>query len=782
MSDTHWNPAADGARLSGRWPRGMLPWACLVLLGVSRAASFEVARPGNRLCYYLSPVDGSRQPYHVYIPDSYDPERPTPVVFSLHGFGGRTGPAAGGWRARWADAYTWLMIRPDGRGNQNWDGIGEDDIFCIIRDLGEATAYHPALHIDTKRLYAEGGSMGGHGCFRLATRHPGTFAAVAPVAGWTKFEEFLPHWYDAADKPRFPDYVDPARRAVLETASSLRQAENARSSWMYITYDTNDSINPLHNATDMDKAVRKAGGVRVGTRVGARGHCGSYSSEHNYRFFRDKTVDEWPRTVSYTTNTVRHNRGHWVTVNRLHVQNRWARVEAHVEGQEIVVKTRNLLGFSLDLSERLLDMAEPVTIRIDDAPSILTAAQPRLTLTAALDEDSAVGGWELQSGEGLEAASAAVRKTHALPGPLDDAFRSRFVLIHGAQPGSRRGRSGTDLRDAQQFAAEWNSWMTLHWGGQRPPRHRRNDWQRPPYPFRSARDVHPEQELVVSFPDTDFTLSTIPRDRNLILFGDPSSNWIIAQLAAQLPLKLAQALPGVRIQCGRRVYEGEHVNYLFIAPNPLAPTHYVVVSRGYLSSKVDPNQHGAGKVGKDLEALPFYWPDYVIWDGRRTGGRTVQDPFRYLPDTFLEAGFFGEDWQLRVQPPRVSVKVQGTRLRSGAYGSPVKVEVVARDAVGGFGSGGVEYRAGDGPWTPYRGPFTVRGEGSVEVAARAASEAGQYVYRPAGNGARGAPVAGMLSAAEMIVLELQQPRPGLGRVGEWFGGVFGRRNRDEKSK
>ena len=500
MSDAHWNSALAGVRLRGRLIRGALLPLCVVLLGVSWARAYEVARPGNRLCYYLSPVDGSRQPYYVYVPDSYDPRRSTPVVFSLHGFGGRTGPAAGGWRARWADAHTWLIVRPDGRGNQNWDGIGEDDIFCVIRDLGETTPYHPAFNVDTTRLYAEGGSMGGHGCFRLATRYPGTFAAVAPVAGWSKFEEFYPHWYDAKDAPRFSAYVDPARRPVLETASSVRQAGNAKWCWMYTTYDVNDGVNPPHNATDVVNAVRGAGGVWFGTKRGSAGHCGSYSSEHNYRFFRDKTVEAWPKTVSYTTNTIRHNRGHWVTVDRLHVQNRWARVEARVEGQDIAVKTGNLLAFSLDLGEQLLDMAEPVTVCVDDASSIQTPAQPRLAFAARLDEGNAISGWELLGeAEGEvetevetkteaedETPPPGSRKTHDLPGPIDDAFRSRFVVIHGAQPGSPRGRAGVDLRDAQQFAAEWNSWMTLHWGGERPPGHRRGDWQRPPYPFRAA--------------------------------------------------------------------------------------------------------------------------------------------------------------------------------------------------------------------------------------------------------------------------------------------------------
>ena len=70
----------------------------------------------------------------------------------------------------------------------------------------------------------------------------------------------------------------------------------------------------------------------------------------------------------------------------------------------------------------------------------------------------------------------------------------------------------------------------------------------------------------------------------------------------------------------------------------MPPTRYVVVSRGYLSSDIDPSVYTAWNVGKDLEALPFYWPDYVVWDARSEPAPTVQTPLKYLPDAFLDAG------------------------------------------------------------------------------------------------------------------------------------------------
>jgi len=729
-----------------------------------------VARPGDRLCTYLSPADGTPQPYHVYVPASYDPTRPAPVVFSLHGFGGRTGPAGGGWKGRWGDANTWLLVRPDGRGSQNWDGIGEDDIFHVLRDLCRTTPDHPAFNIDPDRLYVEGGSMGGHGAFRLATRHAGTFAATAPVAGWTTYREFYPHWYDAANPPRMGAYVDPARKPLLETASSLWQAENALRCPMLVTFDYNDAVNPPDNALQVIRRIRAAGGVLVEGRDGESGHCGSYDTRSNFRFFHGRRLDRWPRSVRLTTNTLRHNRAHWVTLRRMRTLNEWAHVEAHVSGQRIDVKTRNVLAFELRLDESLLDLGPPVEVRIDGRPPMVLPAQSSLDLEARLNEHLGIETWALCRDTRADAFPGVTRKTHTLSGPIDDAFRSRFIVIYGAQPGSRRAVSATDRHDAQRFAADWNAWMTLHWGNQRPPKKRRDNWWRPPYPFRPGRHVHPDAMLVTPRPDTDFTLGNLPADRNLVLFGDPTSNWIIAHMADRLPIRLATTpSDGVRAQCGGAVYAGEHVNYLFVAPNPLTPRRYVVLARGYLSSGIDPDKFGARNVGKDLEALPFYWPDYVIWDARRTPGRTVQDPLRYLPDTFIEAGYFDEHWKLRSEAPPPRVVTEGEKGRNGVIFSPATVKITGANVPGGFGLAGIEYRVNDGPWTPYREALSVHAKGPVTVSARATHHSGRYVYGESGGANRGKPADTLVSGERVVQVELQERLSRWGRFWRLFG-------------
>ncbi len=48
----------------------------------------------------------------------------------------------------------------------------------------------------------------------------------------------------------------------------------------------------------------------------------------------------------------------------------------------------------------------------------------------------------------------------------------------------------------------------------------------------------------------------------------------------------------------------------------------------------------------ELEALPSYWPDYVVFDVNVAPSITVQPPLVYPPDAWVKAGFFDQSWRL----------------------------------------------------------------------------------------------------------------------------------------
>jgi pimeloyl-ACP methyl ester carboxylesterase len=698
-----------------------MKYALLILLVPMLFAQHPLVSPGNYPCYYRAAPDDTQQPYYLYVPPSYDPREPTPVAMTMHGFGGRA-KALGGGRKKWADQNGWLIVSLDGRSRQNWDHVGEDDIYDVFADLARHTPYHPRLNVDSRRLYLEGCSMGGHGAYRAAFRYPDRVAAVAPGAGWTTYQEFYAHWYDASTSTTMPHYVDPTRKPLLETASSLWQVANGGPVWMSIFYDDNDWINPAMNAELVIDRLRETGHERFESTMGSRGHCGSFNDGAAYRFFDGKTTDPHPPHVHYRTNTLRYNRAFWVRIDRLALQNRWSSIDADTTAAGIVVKTDGLLGFTLDLAHR----PGPTALRIDGG-EMITVPAASLSFSAVLDAQYRRTGWELRTPH----ADSTLRKSPTLSGTFAEALRGPFTVIYGTQNGTLAANAANpDWVAAQHFAVEWNAYMILHWGRQKPPADRKDDWWAPPYPFKPGGMVPPNQATVAPIADTALTLGSIPADRNLIIFGDVNSNWITNQLAPELPVTLTA--DGVDI--GARAHKGAHVRYLITVPNPLAPERYAVFAKGYLSSRVDANALSVKDVGKDLEGLPFFWPDYVVWDARKTLNDTVQPPLKYLPDAYLEAGYFGEDWTLDLSPPAPNATFDGDRVHLSAI-----------DAPGGFGVSRIEYQLDGADWQAYAHPFPLNTKSEQLLSVRATDKNGRFIYRGVRGAQRGFPAPGNTS-------------------------------------
>ena len=113
--------------------------------------------------------------------------------------------------------------------------------------------------------------------------------------------------------------------------------------------------------------------------------------------------------------------------------------------------------------------------------------------------------------------------------------------------------------------------------------------------------------------DRDITADDIANN-NLILFGDPGSNKILARIAAKLPMKwpteASQAL-------------------IMIYPNPENPKRYVVLNSGFTFREFD-YLNNARQTPK--------LPDWAIID-------TATPPDARYPGKIVSAGFFNEDWK-----------------------------------------------------------------------------------------------------------------------------------------
>lgn len=131
-----------------------------------------------------------RRSYLLYVPKSYNPDVPTPLVISIHGFA--EWPAHQMEISRWnklADQHGFIVVYPSGtrfplRWRVSGSPAGENDSLLdvvFIADLiDQLTAEY---NIDPFRIYANGLSNGGGMSFVLSCELSERIAAIGSVSG-----------------------------------------------------------------------------------------------------------------------------------------------------------------------------------------------------------------------------------------------------------------------------------------------------------------------------------------------------------------------------------------------------------------------------------------------------------------------------------------------------------------------------------------------------------------------------------------------------------------------
>ena len=159
---------------------------CLLLPLLLLGAYTGALSPGSYSCITLRMIDGSSQPYGLYLPTPYVAATPHPVIFIAHGFGGSGPPISTARRCILPMPTACCWCNCQGRGNTFYDGVGEVDFYEVLADL------RARYNIDLRRLYLEGASMGATGAYRMGIRHPDIFRR-GRRGGWLGGLSFLVH-------------------------------------------------------------------------------------------------------------------------------------------------------------------------------------------------------------------------------------------------------------------------------------------------------------------------------------------------------------------------------------------------------------------------------------------------------------------------------------------------------------------------------------------------------------------------------------------------------------
>ncbi len=137
---------------------------------------------------YTFPATGEQIPYALFVPESYDPETPAPLIVSLHGLG-RTYDWLMGYEGflDQAEAGGHIVVTPLGYIRRGWYGSrptedpvdgerSEEDVMNVLSRVRDE------YNVDPGRIYLWGHSMGGAGTYHIATRNPDLFAGLAVAA------------------------------------------------------------------------------------------------------------------------------------------------------------------------------------------------------------------------------------------------------------------------------------------------------------------------------------------------------------------------------------------------------------------------------------------------------------------------------------------------------------------------------------------------------------------------------------------------------------------------
>jgi pimeloyl-ACP methyl ester carboxylesterase len=536
---------------------------------------------------YRSVIDGTAQPYTVSVPASYDPAKPTPLYLYLHGrstpggnpanpdlawgqIGGsdRENPerAGGGNGGR---AVNYIRVNAFGRGNNSFRWAGETDVLEVIASVRKR------YNIDPDRIILAGFSMGGAGSWQLGLRMPDLFCGLEINAGvignrlnmegltptqranTAGYGISIPHALSVANVPlvAFAGEKD----AQLAASVSIREQLGREG------FKIEQTGQYVWKGTDIDALflVHPNAGHAHPT-----GETQRLRDEYNAaNFARGRVV---PDHVRYVTHTLRYNRSFWVTVDGLEQQFERATIDAERDAAKAsyTIKSANISRLILT------DVAAARKVVIDG--DTLTV-KPTGDLLLVRHE----GHWKTAEAT----AATALRKQHNLQGPINDAFLDSFLCVSPTGQAFNAVAADRARQEQDRFA----KMFTRDFLGDA-----------------RAKD------------DTAITAEDIAGN-NLVLFGDPGSNRVLAKIAAQLPIKWTKD----SIIVGGKTYSAaEHVPVL-IYPNPLNPKRYVVINSG-----LSPQGRGATAFG-----------DYAVL-------KLTKQPDGQLASETVNEGVFDESWKL----------------------------------------------------------------------------------------------------------------------------------------
>ncbi|HVJ69785.1 MAG TPA: prolyl oligopeptidase family serine peptidase [Caulifigura sp.] len=568
---------------------------------------------------FRSKIDGTVQPYGLLIPDDYrfDGEVPVRCDVWLHGRfekqcelqfiqmrmtqKGEINPPKT------------IVLHPYGRFSNAFKFAGEVDVLEAIEHAKSQ------YRIDDDRVAIRGFSMGGAGVWQMTVHYPDRFFASTPGAGFSETPEFLRVFQQETLAP--PQW----EQTLWNLYDAPGWVGNLR---MIPTIAYSGEIDKQKQAADVMAAACEKEGITlthlIGPQTAHKIHPDSKVEIERRLALVADAPRAVPTSVDFTTFSLRYNRCDWIVIHGLMEHWKPARVRAEIQDSGIlVISTDNVSDVEVrfepgqwprgrqpikqvafngyryegSIIKPQIDRRIPApdtdgswSYRLHDEGSEARPKVPR----ASADGDviDVVQGAQPRLLKGPLAVTG-LRKRHGLQGPIDDAFMDSFMFV---KP------TGKPLNEAvgKWADSEFNHAVT-HWRQQ----------------MRGDARVKSDSEIS----DADIAA------HNIVLWGDPQSNSLMAKVLPKLPVQWTA--DGLKVN-GQSYAAGSRVPEL-IYPNPLNPNRYVVLNSSFTYREYD-YLNNARQTPK--------LPDWAVID-------ITTPPNSRYPGKVEAAGFFDESWQFK---------------------------------------------------------------------------------------------------------------------------------------
>ncbi len=552
---------------------------------------------GRIVAGHRSRLDDSLQPFGILVPESaiVDPKQPKRLDIWLHGRDENVSEVAFLYR-RWTQDSQYLpddtfVLQPWGRYSNAFRFAGEVDVFEALAEVQRRYA------IDPNRISIRGFSMGGAGCWHLAVHHPDRFFAANPGAGFCETERFLTGFQSETLNPSSAQ-----RRlwSLYDCPPVVRNLTNLPT----IAYS--GGIDRQKEAADIMTAAATEAGFSIPYVIHPESaHAIHPDSKKEIEMEMGELAKKGrtlvPQSVSWSTSSLRYPGAYWLQIWQLDQHWTKATVEASFDDSfsQLKVMTNNVCSARIQVPPGGLPKSAPSKVRVNiNGSSVETiAAGKDRSLYAMIERDGQ--GWTVSQvfHQKLPTPnSPPVRKKRpGLQGPIDDAFLERFLIVRPT------GRSANKALDA---------WV------ERELQHTIDHWR---LQFRGDARV----KLDTNITENDLAES------NIICFGTPESNLLIARAIVQMPIHWKAD----EIILGTQRFDASKAIPLLIYPNPLArrpfdEIRYIVFNSGFTYREYD-YLNNARQTPK--------LPDWAMIDA-------TSPPTTRAAGHVIAEGFFNEQW------------------------------------------------------------------------------------------------------------------------------------------